>query len=117
MLMKLAAPSNDAAATMKELGISAYDASGNFVGMANFAGQLQKAEKNLTQEQRNQANATISVSYASRPPTTSTTPERKASGTGPRRYPKADTQPNRQRQRTTTSKATSKTSPAAWNRS
>ena len=64
MLMKLAAPSNDAAATMKELGISAYDASGNFVGMANFAGQLQKAEKNLTQEQRNQANATIFGSYA-----------------------------------------------------
>ena len=59
MLMKLAAP-----ATMKELGISAYDASGNFVGMANFAGQLQKAEKNLTQEQRNQANATIFGSYA-----------------------------------------------------
>lgn len=59
MLMKLAAPSNDATATMKELGISAYDASDNFVGMANFAGQLQKAEKNLTQEQRNQANATI----------------------------------------------------------
>ena len=59
MLMKLAAPSNDAVATMKELGISAYDASGNFVGMANFAGQLQKAEENLTQEQRNQANATI----------------------------------------------------------
>lgn len=45
MLMKLAAPSNDAAATMKELGISAYDASGNFVGMANFAGQLQKPRK------------------------------------------------------------------------
>lgn len=64
MLMKLAAPSNDAAATMKELDISAYDASGNFVGMANFAGQLQKAEKNLTQEQRNQANATIFGSYA-----------------------------------------------------
>ena len=64
MLMKLAAPSNDAAATMKELGISAYDASGNFVGMANFAGQLQKAEKNLTDEQRNQANATIFGSYA-----------------------------------------------------
>lgn len=64
MLMKLAAPSNDAAATMKELGISAYDASDNFVGMANFAGQLQKAEKNLTQEQRNQANATIFGSYA-----------------------------------------------------
>ena len=64
MLMKLAAPSSEAAGTMKELGISAYDAQGHFVGMAKFAGQLQKAEKNLTDEQRNQANATIFGSYA-----------------------------------------------------
>lgn len=64
MLMKLAAPSTEAANTMKELGISAYDAQGHFVGMANFAGQLQKAEKNLTDEQRNQTNATIFGSYA-----------------------------------------------------
>lgn len=59
MLMKLAAPSAEASNTMRELGISAYDAQHHFVGMANFAGQLQKAEKNLTDEQRNQANATI----------------------------------------------------------
>lgn len=64
MLMKLAAPSAEASNTMKELGISAYDAQHRFVGMANFAGQLQKAEKNLTDEQRNQANATIFGSYA-----------------------------------------------------
>ena len=64
MLMKLAAPSAEAANTMKELGISAYDAQGHFIGMANFAGQLQKAEKGLTDEQRNQANATIFGSYA-----------------------------------------------------
>lgn len=64
MLMKLAAPSTEASNTMKELGISAYDAQGHFVGMANFAGQLQKAEKGLTDEQRNQANATIFGSYA-----------------------------------------------------
>lgn len=64
MLMKLAAPSSEAAGTMKELGISAYDTQGHFVGMAKFAGQLQKAEKNLTDEQRNQANATIFGSYA-----------------------------------------------------
>ena len=64
MLMKLAAPSTEAYNTMKELGISAYDAQHHFVGMANFAGQLQKAEKNLTDEQRNQANATIFGSYA-----------------------------------------------------
>lgn len=64
MLMKLAAPSTEAANTMKELGISTYDAQHHFVGMANFAGQLQKAEKGLTDEQRNQANATIFGSYA-----------------------------------------------------
>ena len=64
MLMKLAAPSAEASNTMRELGISAYDAQGHFVGMANFAGQLQKAEKGLTDEQRNQANATIFGSYA-----------------------------------------------------
>ena len=64
MLMKLAAPSTEAANTMKELGISAYDAQHHFVGMANFAGQLQTAEKGLTDEQRNQANATIFGSYA-----------------------------------------------------
>lgn len=64
MLMKLAAPSAEASNTMKELGISAYDAQGHFVGMAKFAGQLQKAEKGLTDEQRNQANATIFGSYA-----------------------------------------------------
>lgn len=59
MLMKLAAPSAEASNTMKELGISTYDAQHHFVGMADFAGQLQKAEKGLTDEQRNQANATI----------------------------------------------------------
>jgi len=64
MLMKLAAPSTEASNTMKELGISAYDAQGHFVGMAKFAGQLRNAEKNLTDEQRNQANATIFGSYA-----------------------------------------------------
>lgn len=64
MLMKLAAPSAEASNTMKELGINAYDAQGHFVGMAKFAGQLQKAEKGLTDEQRNQANATIFGSYA-----------------------------------------------------
>lgn len=64
MLMKLAAPSAEASNTMRELGISAYDAQHHFVGMANFAGQLRKAEKGLTDEQRNQANATIFGSYA-----------------------------------------------------
>ncbi|MEE1295864.1 MAG: phage tail tape measure protein, partial [Bifidobacterium sp.] len=64
MLMKLASPTKDAQAVMDKLGIAAYDAGGNFVGMAEFAGQLQKAEAGLTQEQRNQYNATMFGSYA-----------------------------------------------------
>ena len=64
MLMKLASPTKEAQAIMDELGIAAYDAGGNFVGMAEFAGQLQKAEADLTQEQRNQYNATMFGSYA-----------------------------------------------------
>lgn len=64
MLMKLASPTKDAQDVMDELGIAAYDAGGNFVGMAEFAGQLQKAEADLTQEQRNQYNATMFGSYA-----------------------------------------------------
>ena len=64
MLMKLASPTKDAQAVMDELGIAAYDAGGNFVGMAEFAGQLQKAEADLTHEQRNQYNATMFGSYA-----------------------------------------------------
>ena len=66
MLMKLASPTKEAQGVMDELGIATYDAGGNFVGMANFAGQLQKAEADLTQEQRNQANATMFGSYAIR---------------------------------------------------
>lgn len=64
MLMRLASPTKEAQAVMDELGIAAYDAGGNFVGMAEFAGQLQKAEADLTQEQRNQYNATMFGSYA-----------------------------------------------------
>lgn len=64
MLMKLASPTKQAQQVMDELGITAYDAGGNFVGMAEFAGQLQRAEADLTQEQRNQANATMFGSYA-----------------------------------------------------
>jgi TP901 family phage tail tape measure protein len=59
MLIALANPSKEAAAQMRELGIDAYDAQGNFVGLAGLAGQLQSGMKDLTQEQRNQAMATI----------------------------------------------------------
>lgn len=66
MLISLANPSDKARALMDELGISAYDAQGNFVGLEGLAGQLKTAMGGLSQEQRNQALATIFGSDAIR---------------------------------------------------
>lgn len=62
MLQRLTPQSDIAKKKMEELGISAYDASGHFVGMTAFAGNLQTALKNLTPEQR---NAALSVMFGS----------------------------------------------------
>ena len=51
---------------MKELGINAYDAQGNFIGLSGLAGQLRDKMSGLSQEQRNQALATIFGSDAIR---------------------------------------------------
>lgn len=59
MLLSLANPSNEAKEKMEELGIAAYDASGNFVGMDALAGQLQQSMGRLTQAERDQASALI----------------------------------------------------------
>ncbi|MDF5758622.1 phage tail tape measure protein [Spongiactinospora sp. TRM90649] len=59
MLQRLANPTNDMSDLMRDLGIQTYDANGTFVGMASFAGQLQKALGGLTQEQRDHAMAVI----------------------------------------------------------
>lgn len=59
MLLRLAAPTGESAELMKELGIEAFDAGGNFVGMAKLAGSLETALSGLTQEQRQAAFATI----------------------------------------------------------
>lgn len=59
MLLQLANPSKEAAQTMKDLGINAYDASGAFIGIAPLADQLKTKLGGLTQEQRNSALATI----------------------------------------------------------
>jgi TP901 family phage tail tape measure protein len=59
MLLRLANPTGEAADEMKQLGIEAYNSSGQFVGMEALAGQLQKRLGGLTQEQRNAALATI----------------------------------------------------------
>ena len=62
MLQRLSNPTKEAQAQMDELGISAYDASGQFVGLKNFAGQLKTSMSGLTQEQR---NAALSIIFGS----------------------------------------------------
>lgn len=66
MLLRLANPSKTAALEMEHLGIAAYDAQGNFVGIQNLAGQLQKAFQGQTQATRDAALATIFGSDAIR---------------------------------------------------
>ena len=59
MLTMLASPTEEAAALMQNLGIQAFDASGNFVGMEALAGNLQTALSGLSAEQRMAALSTI----------------------------------------------------------
>lgn len=66
MLQSLTPTSGKAAETMKELGISAYDSQGNFVGLAEFAGNLKTSLKDLTVEQQQAALKTIFGSDAIR---------------------------------------------------
>lgn len=66
MLQRLSAPSGKAAQEMARLGISAYDAQGEFVGMEALAGQLKTGLEDLTPAQRNAALATIFGSDAVR---------------------------------------------------
>jgi TP901 family phage tail tape measure protein len=58
-LVALSAPSSTAAKEMERLGISAYDANGQFVGLEALAGNLESSLKDLTPAQRNAAMATI----------------------------------------------------------
>lgn len=62
MLQRLTPQSDEARRKMEELGVSAYDSSGNFIGLAEFAGNLQDALADLTPEQR---NAALSVMFGS----------------------------------------------------
>ena len=66
MLQRLTPQSAEAQRTMDDLGISAYDAQGNFIGLAAFAGNLQDSLSGLTVEQRNSAMATMFGSDAVR---------------------------------------------------
>ncbi|WP_454778097.1 phage tail tape measure protein [Georgenia muralis] len=62
MLQRLTPQSAEAAEQFEALGISAYDANGNFVGLSDFAGQLETAMADLSPEAR---NAAMSVMFGS----------------------------------------------------
>ncbi len=66
MLQRLTPQSKEAAGLMKELDFSAYDAQGNFIGLAELSGELQDALGHMTVEQRNSAMATLFGSDAVR---------------------------------------------------
>lgn len=66
MLLRLGNPTKEAADLMAQLGINAYDAQGNFVGMVSLAGQLESALAPLPQAQRDAAMATLFGSDAIR---------------------------------------------------
>lgn len=66
MLQRLTPQSKEAEAQFDALGVSAYDANGQFVGLANFAGQLQTAMQDMTPEARNAAMAVMFGSDAVR---------------------------------------------------
>lgn len=59
MLLALANPAGATAKKMAELGINAYDASGQFIGLEGLAGNLRVALADLTDAQRQQALAQI----------------------------------------------------------
>lgn len=66
MLQRLTPQSKEAAEKMAELGISAYDAQGKFIGLSAFADNLRDAMVKLTPEARNAAMAVIFGSDAVR---------------------------------------------------
>lgn len=66
MLQRLTPISGEAAEEMERLNISAFDAQGNFIGIANFAGVLRESLKDLTPEQQAASKAIIFGSDAVR---------------------------------------------------
>jgi len=65
-LLSLTDTSKPAQAAMETLGLSVYDAQGNFVGMESLFGQLKEASGELTPEIYQQASATLFGSDAMR---------------------------------------------------
>jgi TP901 family phage tail tape measure protein len=59
MLMRLAAPTDEAAAVMSDLGIQVFNADGSMRDFADMVGSLEAATKGLTDQQRSMALTTI----------------------------------------------------------
>ena len=59
MLQRLNPQSEEAANLMEELGLSAYDSSGEFIGLSEYAGLLQEKLSGMSSEQRNAALQTL----------------------------------------------------------
>jgi TP901 family phage tail tape measure protein len=66
MLQSLTPASEKAEQAMEDYGISAYDAQGNFVGLTEWAGRLQKGLGDMSAEQRNATLKTVFGSDAVR---------------------------------------------------
>lgn len=66
MLQRLNPQSEEAANLMADLGLSAYDSQGEFIGLSAYAGKLQGALKDMSSEQRNAAMQTLFGSDAIR---------------------------------------------------
>lgn len=59
MLMRLTAPTGEAAAAMDALGIQVYNTDGSMRSFQDIVGQLESSTRGLTHEQKNQALTTI----------------------------------------------------------
>ena len=59
MLLRLANPTEEVKTLMAELGLEAYDAQGNFIGMAGLAGELSTSLRGMTQQQKDTTLAMI----------------------------------------------------------
>lgn len=66
MLQRLNPQSEAAATLMDELGLSAYDSQGEFIGLSEYAGKLQGALQGMSSEQRNATMQTLFGSDAVR---------------------------------------------------
>jgi TP901 family phage tail tape measure protein len=59
MLLRLANPTGEVKDLMEELGIEAYDAGGNFIGLSGLAGELESSLLGMTDQQKQATLATI----------------------------------------------------------